>query len=364
MKTMKKNLSSQFFICYLLIGIVCFLVVAAGGSFLMERRLERDAGQKIYEEARQIAADDVFSKYSLEDVISKSSLSDSLNYVSYYLDYEIWITDENGTLLFDTSDKGFWATESYILAFASEITSDHPYAIGTFDDCFSAEQLSVLAPVTDSATTKGYILIHYPLRNIYQNRDIYREVMLVIFFIIYALVFFLFIFYRVYIHTPLQEIVKGATQFENGNFTYRIPVKFDDEMGYLANSLNYMADRLNENGEYQHQVIANVSHDFRSPLTSIKGYVEAILDGTIPPEMQDKYLKIISMESERLEKLTHSLTMLGDFDKRKRLLYMTRFDINKTIRLACATFEGTCDRRDIRLELYLAGTELFVWADK
>ena len=67
-------------------------------------------------------------------------------------------------------------------------------------------------------------------------------------------------------------------------------------MGYLAKTPNYMADRINQNGEYQRTFIANVSHDFRSPLTSIKGYVEAILDGTIPPELQDKYLNIISMK--------------------------------------------------------------------
>ena len=59
----------------------------------------------------------------------------------------------------------------------------------------------------------------------------------------------------------------------------------DDELGYLARTLNYMSDKLNKNGEYQRKFIANVSHDFRSPLTSIKGYVNAILDGTIPYEM-------------------------------------------------------------------------------
>ena len=59
-------------------------------------------------------------------------------------------------------------------------------------------------------------------------------------------------------------------------------------MGYLAKTLNYMSDELNKNGEYQRKFIANVSHDFRSPLTSIKGYVNAILDGTIPYEMQDR----------------------------------------------------------------------------
>lgn len=80
----------------------------------------------------------------------------------------------------------------------------------------------------------------------------------------------------------MQQIIKGASEYANGDLSYRIPVKSEDEMGYLAKTTNYMADRINQNGEYQRTFIANVSHDFRSPLTSIKGYVEAILDGTIP----------------------------------------------------------------------------------
>ena len=84
----------------------------------------------------------------------------------------------------------------------------------------------------------------------------------------------------------LQRLKKGVTEYAGGNLTYKIPVYTDDELGYLANNLNYMADKMNRNGEYQRQFISNISHDFRSPLTSIKGYVEAMMDGTIPVEMQ------------------------------------------------------------------------------
>ncbi len=63
--------------------------------------------------------------------------------------------------------------------------------------------------------------------------------------------------------------------------------------------------------------MANISHDFRSPLTSIKGYLEAILDGTIPPELQEKYLNIVLMETERLTKLTNGLLTLNSFDTKK-----------------------------------------------
>ena len=157
--------------------------------------------------------------------------------------------------------------------------------------------------------------------------------------------------------------MKGASEYAGGNLAYKIDVTSDDEMGYLAKTLNYMSDELNKNGEYQRKFIANVSHDFRSPLTSIKGYVNAILDGTIPYEMQERYLKIIAFESERLEKLTRSLLTLNELDMKKRMMHIQRFDINDTIKNTAATFEGICTSRQIRLELLLSGHELYVRAD-
>lgn len=88
-------------------------------------------------------------------------------------------------------------------------------------------------------------------------------------------------------------ITKAADEYAAGNFEKKIDVHSNDEIGYLAASLNYMANELNTLEDDQKKFVSNVSHDFRSPLTSIKGYVEAMLDGTIPVEMQDKYLNII-----------------------------------------------------------------------
>ena len=360
---MKNSISTKFFGFYLLLGLRCFLMVAAGGSYFMEKRLEQHINKQEYSLARRIAKD--YAVLESEDSSSdpNSLLFDSLDYLGDYHTGEIWIADVKKGIYFSNARKIPVSLYDKIPVFFSELSSDTHYEIGTFFDFFSTPQLTTAAKITVNSETQGYVLIHYPLREIYQERDNFREVMLVIFLQVYAVVFLLLVFQRIYIHEPLQEIVKGAANFGSGNLDYKIPVKRDDEMGYLANSLNYMADRLNENGEYQRRIVANVSHDFRSPLTSIRGYVQAMLDGTIPPEMQEKYLKIISYESERLEKLTKNLMVLGKLDDKKRLMNMKRFDINHISRITSATFEGRCTERFIHLELHLAGKELFVRAD-
>ncbi|MFR8312815.1 MAG: hypothetical protein ACLVBP_10995 [Ruminococcus sp.] len=82
-----------------------------------------------------------------------------------------------------------------------------------------------------------------------------------------------------------------------------------------------------------------------------------------PPELQDKYLNIISHEADRLEKLTRSLLVLNDLDERKRMMNIRKFDINDVIKNTANTFEVICSKKNIDLELLLSGRELFVEAD-
>jgi len=124
-----------------------------------------------------------------------------------------------------------------------------------------------------------------------------------------------------------------------------------------------MAGEINKLDDYQKKFVANISHDFRSPLTSIKGYVEAILDGTIPYEMKDKYLGIILFETERLNKLTSSLLTLNRFENRGTFLEITSFDINHIIKKTAESFEGTCTKKKITLNLVFSTKEIYVDAD-
>lgn len=211
----------------------------------------------------------------------------------------------------------------------------------------------------------GYYIIYH--ENLFQfitdSHDNLLVVILICFLVVYSLSFVMLIFYHLIIHRPLQKITKGAAEFSSGNLKYKIPVQTEDEMGYLAETLNYMSDRLDQSGQYQRNFISNVSHDFRSPLTSIKGFVEAMLDGTIPVEMQEKYLKIIAYEAERLEKLTSNLLTLNEMDIQKRLLKKETFDINTLIRNTCAIFEGKLSAKKIHMDFSLTGDHLWVRGD-
>ena len=164
------------------------------------------------------------------------------------------------------------------------------------------------------------------------------------------------------VYFPLKKITAGANEYAQGNLTYHIDVNTRDEMGYLAATLNYMSDELNKMEEYQKTFIANVSHDFRSPLTSIKGYLEAILDGTIPPEMYEKYLTRVITETERLNKLTQGMLTLNTLDS-KGYLNRTNFDINRVIKDTAASFEGTCEEKNINFDLTFSNNIQMVYAD-
>ncbi|MBF1256352.1 MAG: HAMP domain-containing histidine kinase, partial [Stomatobaculum longum] len=172
---------------------------------------------------------------------------------------------------------------------------------------------------------------------------------------------FLFIFHFA-VYRPLAAITEGARQFADGNLTHRIPVRAEDEMGYLATTMNGMAEKLARLEEDERRFIANVSHDFRSPLTSIKGFSEAILDGTIPPEQREKYMRRVIAESERLSKLTENMLRLNTLNP-GQTLHRSVFELNALIRATAESFEPQCKAKHIHISLLFAEEQSFVYAD-
>lgn len=215
-----------------------------------------------------------------------TDLYNSLSALASYHNSQIWLISADGEILLNTAAALDEENPEIIDGFDPVALGSEYYSTGTFFGYFEDKMLSVMVPVTSDFRINGYVAIHLPLQDVYQQRESLLARIDFLFLLVFGLSFVILIFFSLVVYRPLKKIINGAKEYASGNLTHKIDVKSHDEMGYLASTLNYMSGELNKTGEYQRKFVANVSHDFRSPLTSIKGYVEAILDGTIPPEMR------------------------------------------------------------------------------
>ena len=356
---MKHSLYYKFILGYLVFGLLGFASIATLSAQLMNKNQVKNQAEAMYDEANLIAS--AYSSVYQGKKQDLDSVYPQLQAVAKFVRAEIWVVNRQGIIVVDSEQNKRAGTA--IEGFDPTATGNKSYCTGTYYGLFPYDVLSVSAPITGNYNTYGYVLVHLPMSVIWEMSNSNLNVVYITAAILFILSLIILLVFTKTVYFPLQKITEGANEYAAGNLEYRIDLNTRDEMGYLAGTLNYMSGELNKLEEYQRNFIANVSHDFRSPLTSIKGYVNAILDGTIPYEMQERYLKIIAFESERLEKLTRSLLTLNELDMKKRMMHIQRFDINDTIKNTAATFEGICTSHQIRLELLLSGHELYVRAD-
>ena len=166
------------------------------------------------------------------------------------------------------------------------------------------------------------------------------------------------------ISRPIHKISEAAKVIADGNFEKRIAVKSKDEISQLAESFNYMAERLNDHEEHRREFIANISHDLRSPLTSIKGFLRAIIDGTIEEEHREKYLNIIMDETDRVAKLANDILDISKAQNIGIELNTVDFDVNELIKHTAALFESTAAKNNIEMNMEFSDAKLFVDADR
>lgn len=355
---MTHSLYTKFILGYLLFGLLGFVTIATFSSHLTQHYLIDKESNAMYNEANLLAS--TYSNIYQGKKITLDTANPQLQAVATYLGASVWVLDSRGTVVAETAPASH--LDIAVDSFDPTAAGSNYYMIGDFFGMLDEQSLSVLAPITGNFNTYGYVTVHLPMSSV--QRDQYRILNIVyltavILFLLSLII--LLVFARI-VYVPLKRITAGAMEYANGNLDYSIKVQTNDEMGYLANTLNYMSSELNKMEEYQKSFIANVSHDFRSPLTSIKGYLEAILDGTIPPELQSKYLNIVIFETKRLNKLTEGMLALNSLDS-KGFLSRSNFDINRVIKDTAATFEGLCNAKNIVLDLTFANDVQMVFAD-
>lgn len=149
--------------------------------------------------------------------------------------------------------------------------------------------------------------------------------------------------------TPVKKMTLAAKRFGSGDFSEKLYVPEDNEFGFLANSLNEMASSLEAIEENRKSFISNVSHELRTPMTTIGGFVDGILDGTIPKEKHNYYLNIVSEEVDRLARLVKSMLNISKYEAGEMEMTKETFDLMPLLVKVLLMFETRIDEKHVEI---------------
>lgn len=358
---MKHSVYYKFLLGYLLFALAGVLIIEIFTTNRIREDILEDITTTLYDSGNTILNLEYHSDF--KNFTTDETVVRDLQNVSAVLGCRMWIIDSSNRVLYDTNTTKL---NAIIRDFDFTDFGNKYYVTGSFYGNFDNETLTVAIPIVGNFKTDGYMLIHKDLTNIDEEVNNHLITTYWTFFVIFDLSLIILIIFTFVVYIPLKKISMASREFAKGNLTYEGLASFtnEDEVGNLGVSLNYMATKLNNLEEDQKKFIANVSHDFRSPLTSIKGYIEAMKDGTIPPEIQGKYLDIVLFETERLTKLTENILNLNAWDNKSSRLELTDFNLYDFVKPIINSFEGKCEKKRITIDLILGSKDYVVNADK
>jgi len=223
---------------------------------------------------------------------------------------------------------------------------------------------TVAVPMTENDSVLGAVFIHTGAQIIEtEYRDIVIQIILG-FLIATVLALVFAVFFARSIAKPLTTMTKAAETMSQGDFSVRTDVSGFYEVDNLARSFNLMANKLNMIEDSRREFVGNVSHELRSPITSIHGYVDGMLDGTIPAEEYPKYLKIVCDEATRMKSLITDLLELSRMEDGVATLDQKDYDLHESIRRVLIGHMNDIDKKQIHLHLEFTDEPCFVIADQ
>jgi len=165
---------------------------------------------------------------------------------------------------------------------------------------------------------------------------------------------------------PLNEIAEAARKFGHGEFNVRIRgyEYRQDEVGALAEAFNNMAGSLEKSENQRNEFIANVSHELKTPMTTISGFAEGILDGTIPPEREREFLQVIASETRRLSRLVRRMLDMSRLKAmNENVTAQEQFDISEIMLRVLVSLEGRITGRELDVDTQNPEDPVMVWGD-
>ncbi len=296
--------------------------------------------------------------------------------LEYSQNMSIIAADTDGTVFFSTGpdvpfipgDYGKEYTETVIISESviSSVTDDG-YSFVTEDEggIFSKVSYVYGMPVKDINGTKIGVIFacssDTDMDSLLESL-INTSIMSSLWIMLAALIAVYFISDRII--SPLKNMSTAAKSFAAGNFDIRVPVSGHDEVAELASAFNNMANSLSNLEEMRSSFLANVSHDLRTPMTTISGFIDSILDGAIPPEKHKHYLSIVSEEVKRLSRLVNSLLDITRIQAGERKFNRINFDICELTCQIIISMESRLEKKNLNVEFAPSKDSITVNADR
>lgn len=295
-----------------------------------------------------------------------SSLGDVYVPLAKAIDADIYLTNINGKTLICTHQTHCTHQQHLVpQSILNTVKQDMVYSGvtdmgGIYDTSYYTVGLPLIVGDNQMA---GVVFVS---SNAGDLRDFLKEMLEM--FIISAICVIIIAFAVIYFITsnmvrPLRSMVSATESFARGDFTVRVPVNEMDEIGKLSMAFNNMATSLAQQDSIRRSFVANVSHELKTPMTTIGGFVDGIIDGTIPPEKQKHYLSIVSSEVKRLSRLVRSMLNIARLESGEMKLAPKAFDINQVVCTTIFSFEKAIEDKNLDIR-GLDGDRVMVEADE
>ena len=300
-----------------------------------------------------------------------SSFDGIISVASNALLGEAYVSDANGNVFSCSCDE--WKAEKSCIhskvtipeSILTDASDGSFFEVGNLNHRFSNTYYTAATPFySNDGTVAGYVFISSPASLLQSLRSELSNIFILCAALPLALLFIFLYFITKRITLPVNLMAQAAVNMSKGDFSQRIPIGGNDEIFDLAEAFNAMSNSLAQLEGMRRSFVANVSHELRTPMTTIGGFIDGILDGTIPPDKQDYYLGIVSTEIKRLSRLVQSMLSLARLESGEQKVNPTQFALSE---LACEVLlsqEQRIESKNINIEGLDVGTDITVNADR
>ena len=366
-----KNVYLRNFVATATLVFMCFLLVAVSFVGIGRGYIINDYRERMDNNASEVAR--TASAIADGDSLTSWSLSMTLSSISRTTGNQVFITDETGKIV-SCSDRapmcehlGHQIPADVMQTL--ETTGEYDQ-MSTLGGLYEKNRYAVARPIKTAADGNdiiGYVFITNVVDNILKTWSSLTGITAIVTIGVFAAAMIVSLMYSKHMAKPLDETAAASRRFARGDFSVRVRQREDptDEMGALIDSFNKMADSLENAEARRSEFIANISHELRTPMTTISGFAEGLLDGTIPPEDEKKYLRAISDETKRLSRLVRD--MLDVSQLRNRAADPTKridFDLTELTLQTLLSFESRATKKNLDVDPQLPDNHIMVHADK